>query len=390
MPRRRWLFLNYEFPPIGGGGGTCSFHLGRCLARAGHEVEVLTAAFGDLPVRETVDGMLVRRIPSIRRHAGQCTPMEMVSWIVSATFAALSARRADFLVSFHSIPSGLPAWPVSVLRRVPHIILFQGGDVPGWLPGELERWHARTLWLNRLVVHQAAAAIANSEGLAKLARPSFPKREIGVICGGADPEAYAPGPPRPTGGECRLLFVGRLTTQKGLDAALKALARVKTATPWTLTVAGDGPRRGEFEGLARGLGLAARVTFRGFMDRAAVRTLYTESDVFVFPSRYEGMPNVVLEAMACGLPVVGTRIAGTEQLVEPETNGDLLPVDDIDALAAALDRMISDETRRRRMGEASRRLVLEKWTWAARADELARTGESLLARRKTPGGTSPR
>ncbi len=382
-PPRRWLFCNYEFPPIGGGGGTCSYFLARELAALGHAVRVVTAAFGDLPREEDRDGFHVTRLRARRALAGQSNPREMISYALAALPRLLfSKERPDLLLSFHSIPSGIPAWPASVLRGIPHIVHFQGGDVPGWLPGELEAMHRKSLWLNRAIVHQAAAALANSDGLAALAQPSFPRKRIGGLRGGVDPQRF-PAPDRRgrPDGECRLLFAGRLTTQKGLDVLLKSLGRLARGNAglgWRLDVAGDGPKREEFGALAASEGIAGRVSFHGFLARERVGELYREADVFAFPSRYEGMPNVVLEAMASGLPIIGTRIAGTEELVEDGVNGVLLPVDDLDACAGACLRFVANAEERRRMGDASRRLVLEKWTWAQRARELAAIAEEVL------------
>lgn len=387
----RWLFCNYEFPPIGGGGGTCSRYLAKEIAARGHDVEVLTAAFGDLPRRETREGYRVTRIAAMRKLPGQSRPVEMASYAASAFLRMMFAGgpKPHIIVSFHSIPSGMPAWPVSVLRGIPHIVHFQGGDVPGWLPGELDKMHQRTLWLNRAIVHQSVAALANSNGLAALAQPSFPKKHIGVLRGGVDTAHFAPADRHARTGPCQLLFAGRLTTQKGLDVLLRALGRVQANEPgaeWTLDVAGDGPRRAEFEALAASEGIADKVTFHGFLSREEVRRRYDAADVFAFPSRFEGMPNVVLEAMACGLPIIGTRIAGTEELVEPDVNGVLLPVDDLDALAGACLRFVTNREERLAMGDASRRLVLEKWTWAARAQELEQIARDIVAKKST-GGT---
>ncbi len=392
VPVFRWVFCNYEFPPIGGGGGTCSYYLAKELAALGHKVRVVTAAYGDLPREEDLDGFHVTRLRAKRALPGQSNPREMVSYALAAFWHLLMAKEMpDLLLSFHSIPSGMPAWPVSVLRKVPHIVHFQGGDVPGWLPGELEAMHRRSLWLNRAIVHQSAAALANSNGLAALAQPSFPRKRIGVLRGGVDPERF-PAPDRRLRADaaCRLLFAGRLTTQKGLDVLLKSLGRVAREAAhleWKLDVAGDGPRRAEFEALAASEGIAERVAFHGFLARERVRELYAEADVFAFPSRFEGMPNVVLEAMASGLPIIGTRIAGTEELVEDGVNGVLLAVDDLDACAGACLRFVANTEERRTMGEASRRLVLEKWTWAQRARELAAIAEGIL--RGRPQGDRP-
>lgn len=374
----RFLFFNYEYPPIGGGGGTCSRYLARELVRLGHEVTVLTAHFGSLPLEEVQDGVRIRRIRCGRSSASRCTPWEMIRYVLTALWDSWFSKPTpmpDVLVSFHSIPSGIPPWLLSRRWRVPHIVLFQGGDVPGWLPGELKQMHRFSLWVNRMIVHGSAAALANSDGLRDLAQKSFPRKKIGVLYGGADPEEYQPLP-RPEEEEdrpVRFLFCGRLTTQKGLEVALAALAEMQAQEPerpWSLDVVGDGPLRKHFEETARILDIGKKVTFHGFLSREETRRRYQGADVFIFPSRFEGMPNVVLEAMACGLPILGTRIAGTEQLVIPERNGLLVDVDDVPALTAACLRLLRDEDLRWRMGDSGRALVLERWTWTARAGEL--------------------
>lgn len=372
----RFLFCNYEYPPIGGGEGTISRFLAQETVRLGHEVEVNTAAFRRLP-RDFRSGQYrIRRVRCLRRQAGQSNPLEMLSWVASSTPSCLleTRTRPDAIVSFHSIPSGMTGHVLSKAWGRPHLICFGGGDVPGWLPGELKLMHTLSLPLNRRIVYHAAHALANSDGLRDLAQKAFPKRQIGLLFNSVDSRVYCPPPGGRAGrtGPLRLFFAGRLTTQKGLDVLLRALARAATPRDgWVLEVAGTGPRLEEFKALAAELGLADRVTFHGFMGRDAVRDGYQRADVFTFPSRYEGMPCAVLEAMAAGLPILGTRIMGTEQLVEEGRNGLLVESEDVDALARAFDTMASDRAGLLRMGEESRRLALGNWTWQARALELA-------------------
>ncbi len=377
----RILICNYEYPPIGGGGGTASQFLAKELLRLGHSVEVVTTAFRDTPRDFREGAYRVRRLPAPRHNASRCEPYEMASYAAMAC-AYLFFRggpKPDALISFHSIPSGMAAWPLSILWRKPHVIMFCGGDVPGNVPDKTEKYHKRTKWLNRMIVRQAAARLANSNGLAALARSAFPGVEIGIVRNGVDPEVFAPAPGPRGEGELRMLFVGRLCAEKALDILFPALRLVKERRPalrWRLTIAGDGPERPQDEAWARENGVADHVRFTGWLNRAEIPGHYRDSDIFLLPSRFEGMPNVVLEAMASGLPVIGTQISGTEELVIPGRTGLLAPPNEAEPLAAAILELADQPALRQAMGKAAREEVLRAWTWEQRAKEL----EAILLR----------
>ncbi|MBI1292940.1 glycosyltransferase [bacterium] len=371
----RFLFCNYEYPPLGGGAGMVSKFLARELVARGHHVEVVTTWFPGLE-RRTVEGNLtITRLRSRRRKMGQSNPVEMISYVLTALPWVLLrlAKRPDVIMSYHSIPSGLVGFPLSILWRIPHIVQFHGGDVPGWLPGVLSTYHRCTLWLNRWVVYQAAAAVAVSDGLRDLAQPSFPKRQLGTLANGVDLEVFTPPPSGRAGrdGPPRLFFVGRVTVQKGVDVLLKALADPRVmALDWCLDLAGDGPQLAEYREQAAALGLTDRIVFHGWLTREQVRPLFDTADVLVLPSRYEGMPIVVLEAMGCGLPVIATDIPGTRELIADGETGLLVKPEDSADLAAALARLIGDPAERLRIGAQARTDAEARWSWAARAEEL--------------------
>jgi glycosyltransferase involved in cell wall biosynthesis len=141
-----------------------------------------------------------------------------------------------------------------------------------------------------------------------------------------------------------LLTLSRLHPKKGLDTFLKALTSMPDCYGW---IAGDGPLQHELETLATKLGIAQRVRFLGWRtDRAA---LLRAADVCVLPSRYEPFGTVILEAWAAGVPLVACRSAGPTAHIDDEINGLLVPVDDTEKLAAALNRAMTDEELRRRM-----------------------------------------
>ncbi|EHJ48103.1 glycosyl transferase group 1 [Solidesulfovibrio carbinoliphilus subsp. oakridgensis] len=360
------LLLNYEYPPLGGGAGNATANLARELAGLGVAVRVVTAAFKGLPRREAVDGYAVRRLPALRRHADHCSPLEMLSFMGSAAVALpVLARefRPDVCVAFFGIPCGPAAWVLKLLRGVPYVVSLRGGDVPGFQPYDLAGYHRLTGPLIRFLWRQAAHVVANSRGLAALARTSAGQTPIAMIPNGVDTALFTPASELSREGPVRLVFVGRLVRQKGLDVLLDALARLPETACFELSIVGDGPLRRELAERARRLGLGDRVRFAGWVGRADMPELLREADAFVFPSRDEGMPNAVLEAMAAGLAVAATRIAGNEELVEDGRTGFLVPPDDPAALASVLTRLIGDRNLCWRLGAAGRDKVVREYSW---------------------------
>ncbi|MEZ4266465.1 MAG: glycosyltransferase [Myxococcota bacterium] len=135
-----------------------------------------------------------------------------------------------------------------------------------------------------------------------------------------------------------LLFLGRLSPEKGLDLLLAALA-LPAAPPARLDVVGDGPERAALERTAAAAGLSARATFHGFQSDVA--PFLAAADALVMPSRREGLPMALIEAVAAARPVVATAVGGIPELVTPGDNGELAPPDDAPALAAALARLVA-------------------------------------------------
>ena len=370
----RLLLLNYEYPPLGGGAGNATANMARELAALGHDVRVVTAAYKGLPARERVDGFEIRRLPAVRRHADHCSPLEMLSFLASACAylpVAAGAWRPGACVAFFGIPCGPAAWLLRLLRGVPYVVSLRGGDVPGFQPYDLAGYHRLTAPLIRFLWRRAAAVVANSRGLADLAARSAGAVPIRMIPNGVDAARFTPAEELSREGPVRLVFVGRLVRQKGLDVLLEALARLPGEACFEATIIGDGPLRADLAAMAARLGLAAKVRFAGWVSRADMPETLRHADAFVFPSRDEGMPNAVLEAMASGLAVAATRIAGNEELVEEERTGFLVPPDDAAALAAVVARLVADRNLCWRLGQAGREKVVREYSWRVVAEAYA-------------------
>ena len=367
----RILILNSEYPPIGGGAGNASANLARCLADLGHEVSVVTARFGDQPHLEKSTNLTVIRIPALRRKQDRSGALEQIVFILSASFWTLRLIRQlkpDVTLAFFGVPSGAVTLFIKLVTKIPYVVSLRGGDVPGFRPYDFGTYHKLIAPLLRIIWKQASAIVANSNGLRELAVQFDARFEIPVIPNGVDLELYrtdARSVAMP-----RLFSVGRIVHQKGLDLAMHALAGLKELS-WEWRIAGDGPQLDALKLLAQKLGIADRVQFLGWQAREQLIEQYHWSNLFLFPSRHEGMPNAVLEAMASGLPVIASRIAGSEELVSNGETGFLFPSEDIEALRDALRKLISDTVLRQTMGNVARRHMEERYSWAATAKQYA-------------------
>jgi glycosyltransferase involved in cell wall biosynthesis len=192
--------------------------------------------------------------------------------------------------------------------------------------------------------------------------------KLHVVHCGIDPAKYD-APSTANGGH--LLFVGRLAAVKGVPVLFGALAKSRAqGADLRLTLIGDGAERQALEAAAQGLG--DRVTFAGYRTQAEVAAALQGADALVLPSFAEGLPVVLMEALAARVPVVTTRIAGVPELVEDGVNGMLVAPGDVDGLAEALVAVMADPARRRAMGEAGRAKVMAEFDGAAEAAWLAR------------------
>ncbi len=173
------------------------------------------------------------------------------------------------------------------------------------------------------------------------------------------PEGHGPDPSGP------VLCVARLVAKKGVDTLLRAIA-VPTSTA-RLEVVGDGPLRAELEALAVELGVGDRVRFLGSLPGDVVAEHYRRCSMFALPCRVaadgdrDGMPTVLVEAMGRGVPVISTDVAGIAELVQHGRTGLLVPPDDPEALAAAIDKLAHDPALAADLGAAGRELVVHEF-----------------------------
>jgi glycosyltransferase involved in cell wall biosynthesis len=361
----RLLFVNYEFPPVGGGAAYASLATARELVAMGHRVDFLTAATPGASRDHEIDGVRVFRVRCYRRGVhdiGILGALTFVAFAAPRLRALARENHYDVCHYYFGLPTGLLSCVPGAHRDRPYIISLRGSDVPGYSVN-LRRYHRFLLPITRRIWHRAHRVLANSQDLRRLAQASVPAVRIDVILNGAATSSAARSPRAP-GAPVRVLTVSRLIERKGLDTLIKAVALSSDRT-LHLDIAGEGPEGAVLQRLARSCGVADRVRFLGFVDRLRLSSLYAHIDMFALVSRAESCSMAMLEAMAAGLPVIATRVGGNVELIQHERNGLLVDPGNVETLARALSALAADPQQRLRFGACNRALVEQRFGWRA-------------------------
>jgi glycosyltransferase involved in cell wall biosynthesis len=370
---RSILILNYEYPPIGGGAGNATQHIARELVSQGHRVHIVTTHFDDLPILEENDQGTVHRIASRRKRKDRSNPLEMYSYVKQARLYCVklcSKNRFDIILSFFGIPSGMVALDLKFQFHIPYVVLLRGADVPGYPFAFSRFWHMITHGITRRVWKHTSALIANSVGLQQLAQKTGDRihQTVSMIPNGVDDSFFSPADDYSPGEPLRFLFVGRFVREKGVEPLLDALnAEVQDQMPFRFTFVGNGPYNSKIENWILKNRASSFVTLTDWVTKEKLRYIYQTHDCLVIPSYMEGMPNVMLEAMACGLPVIGTDIAGINEIFD--NNGYLIPKASSYAIKQAMNALIYNPIQLASFRLASLERIKE-FTWGHVAHQL--------------------
>ncbi|HEV7943976.1 MAG TPA: glycosyltransferase family 4 protein [Solirubrobacteraceae bacterium] len=232
----------------------------------------------------------------------------------------------------------------------------------------------RRLLGRRLLARGLSAHVAVGERCARMVEQIVGIRDGSVTAVANGVPAAAPAPAQASWGGGRVIgSLGRITEQKGYDLLVRALPQLPGAT---LVLVGDGPQRGSLQELAADLGVGGRLIVTGWKPDA--RAYLPTFDIFALPSRWEGMPLGILEAMHAGLPVLASDVGSVAEAVREGVTGYVVPAEDHWLLCARLGALLSDAELRQRMGAAGRTLARELYTDIAMARRYEAVYESML------------
>ena len=356
--------LNYEYPPIGGGAGKAHQNLVREYSRVPElEVDILTAAETPLFRRETIeDNITIYRLGLHKKNRHYWRKREVLEWLFKANrlYKTLVAQKQyDLVHSFFAFPSGYLC--LQTAGRIPYLVSLRGSDVPGFnvrlkLDYVLLKNLFHRIWRN------ADAVIANSQGLADLARSFEPAVDIGVICNGVDTDTFSPPAQRSFSGRIRLVTACRLIARKRIDLLIDAVSNIiRKGIDVELNIVGDGNLRKELESVADRLEISDRVHFHGLVEYNKMPEVYQQNHLFLMSSAHEGMSNAMLEALACGLPVITTPCEGVNELISD--NGIVVKESQSHDIAEAVCGLVQNPANYDRMAAAARQKALQfSWT----------------------------
>jgi glycosyltransferase involved in cell wall biosynthesis len=379
-----------------GGSELAAYQVARFFADRGHDV-TLIADTGEENSLST-DGLEIVPIESRVQRFVSKLPGNFFQWLLQHLVGNLTAvmvarrllkeRRFDLVHAHGSLGVIL----ISLFSKLP--LVYTEQDAPPW-QCRYRAWWER---LTRNTVYRilSVTAFRRSDHVVatfELLRCEIVERwgvaetRVSMIPNGATGVAHAFGKCN-CGFERYCLFVGRLTSRKGPDFVVHALAEAEDDV--CCVFAGDGPMRREIEQLAKKLGVANRIAFLGKVDPEELTPLYANADLLILPSVSEASPLVVAEAMACGTPVLATRIAGLPNLVQDWETGFLVQPNNVGELAVALRFLMRDTALRRSMRKKAKRKVADEFCWSHVGQRYETVYGGLVPFLPPPPRVSPR
>lgn len=327
------LTLNYEYPPIGGGAAPVAADIARHLAARGHDVHVVTMAFGDLPLHEKKDGVEIFRVKCLRSKAYVSYPWEQLSYLLMARRFLkqhLKAHTYDVVHVHFIFPTGVLGVWLKKRYGLPFVITAHGSDVEGYNQNRFQLLHKLLRGPWKKICAQAFGVTAPSEYLRGLILKSDPGVPCSIVPNGIETDSYARGPKEQT-----VLTLCRLQPHKGVQDVVRAFAAIDHAG-WKLRAVGDGPYRAELEQIALECGLTDSIEFTGWVEGKSekLRDILARASVFVSMSRFESFGVSAAEAIASGCAVTLSDIPTHRYFTR--FGASLVPLDKPEALASAL------------------------------------------------------
>lgn len=386
------MMLTWEFPPrIIGGISPHVYYLSKSLARNGLRVYVITCDFPGAPQHEVLDGVEVFRIDSYKNPSPDFATWVYMMNVNMQKEAATIVNNLDGKIDAFHAHDWLVATAGIGLKHVFRKPLFatihstEIGRRNG-IHFDYERMiHETEAWLT----YEAWKVICCSDYMVSHVQWAFglPTDKMIMIPNGVNAEVYTAidksnlGQFRSTYAlpeEKIVLFVGRLVYEKGVHVLVNAIPRVLEKVNAKFIIVGNGYMKEQLSGLVRGMGIAHKVLFTGFVDDETLRKLQTCADVSVVPSLFEPFGIVALEAMAAKSPVVVSDTGGLSEIVNHDVDGIKVYANNPDSLAWGIIRILTDQSNANRLRTIAHNKIQDKYNWNRIAQRTEGIYEAVL------------
>ena len=380
-------FLTEKYTPDIGGLAISSERFVRLQSSAGHRVHVFAPTLNlAASERRTLasGGVNLTRYGAHKR-----VDDTLVDWF-ELLVEEHHREPFDVIHAYFLTQAGFVATYAGKYLRVPSVVSARGNDLERAIFDPARAAHVL------FSLQHADAVTTNAKELARKARALMPDIEVTVIPNGIDTNHFQPLPRNKALAESLSLrkqgeietttrvvgFAGELRIKKGLRPLLGAYAKVDQRNPTVLLIVGD-VRAGEDKQILEDFKLSyprGQIRITGFVSPTDLPAYYSLMDVFVQPSLRDGLPNALLEAMACQRAVIGTPVGGIAEVVEDCENGRLVATNSVDQLALAIDELLTNEDLRKKLGSAARQTIVDKFTLQAELDANLNIYERLRIR----------
>lgn len=384
----RILFCNYEYPPLGGGGGVINKQIAEELAKK-HTVHVLTSQGMDMPAESVENGVTVYRVPVFfrSRQAAANLP-SMMAYLPSGYIKGRKLIREnnyDVINTHFVVPTGpLGDW-LAKRADIPNVLSVHGGDLydpSKWMSPHNHAFLRSTV---RKLLKKADAVVGQSSNTISNVHnfydPDIPCDNIplGILRPGDVSAA-----PRSRYGisddDLVLVTVGRLVARKALDQLIDIIRQLDDRKVH-LFVVGSGPQQPALESVASELGVQQQIHFLGQVDEQEKLEVLRMADIYASTSQHEGFGIVYLEAMAAGLPVVCYDYGGQTDFLESDVNGYVVKLNDTASFLASCKTLIDDSSKRDRIGKHNQ-IAVEKFYIDHCAGQYEKLFQEVIARRR--------
>ena len=384
MPRI--CLVTHYFPPHKGGIEQVSFEQSKRLTKMGYQIDVLTSKFEGRNTNP-IKGITIHHYPSMNIAKRFGVPYPIISFEAYKIFTKIIGKCDLVHAHGHVYMASYLAGMVAKKLKKPFIVTQHNTfiDYRSFL-NIIEE-------VNDLVIGKSVLRTADrittvsKETMKYVLRLGADKTKTQVIYNGVDINNFRPV----NKNECRtrlglpqnrkiVFSVRRLVYKNGLDTLIESVPKVTKKHPDVLfVVAGKGPSRKLIEDRIKELGVSQNIKLAGFVPDKLLPVYYNAADYFMLPSASgEGLPLVLLEAMACGLPVIATAVGGTPEIIEHMKNGVLVPPLNPEAIAEATSKLLSETKLGKTMGEIARRNVEDNYTWKENVRQLQTIYEEFM------------
>ncbi len=384
--KKRILMLNYEFPPLGGGAANATYYILKEFSKKNNiKIDLVTSSITGFQIEKFSENINIHFLDIGKGgDLHYQSNKDLLVYSKKAFFYSknlIQKNNFDLLHAFFGIPCGYIAFRLNKKFKIPYIVSLRGSDVPKY--NERYRVLDKVLFkrLSKKIWRDSKYVVANSQGLKDLALETSPDQDIKVIPNGIDIEEFSFKEGREERKEekqkegkeekskkrkketkkIKLISTGRLIPRKGFGFLIDVL---KDIDGFELTLVGDGPLYDELKEKAKKNGVLLNLL--GKVNHDEIPKILQNNDIFILPSLNEGMSNAILEAMACGLPIVTTDTGGSKELVKD--NGFVFEKNDFDELKEILNCFKEDTNLISKMGNISRKKA-EKMSWENVADQ---------------------